>query len=193
MRLLPCLAVAGTVLAAWPAAAEGPESIAHLVGILAPEPGSKACYRRVYDKAHLATHPRQTVTAMTFLIRVVRYDAQGERHQTPATKPDDWIGYQFAMAVERRREGRTLRTSGDCFGSESARCSVDCDGGGVTLEKAEPDALLVRLPDDYGIRLSSACEGNATMLKPGSDDKAFRLAKVADRLCGALEKRQLGD
>jgi len=40
---------------------------------------------------------------------------------------------------------------------------------------------------------SSACESNAVMRKPGSDDKAFRLAKVADRLCGALEKRQLGD
>src|SRR5262249_16071042 len=46
MRLLPCLVVAGTIVAAWPAAAEGPESIAHLVGILAPEPGSKACYPR---------------------------------------------------------------------------------------------------------------------------------------------------
>ena len=192
MRLLACLTLAGLIVVGQPAVAEGPESIAHLIGILAPEPGSKACYRRVYDKAHLAAHPKQTVTAMTFLIRVVRYDAQGERHHTPATKPDDWIGYQFAMAVERRREGRTRRTSGDCFGYENARCSVDCDGGGVTLEKAAPDALLVRLADDYGIRLSGACEGGV-MLKPGSDDKAFRLAKVADNLCAALEKNQLGD
>ena len=191
MRLLGCLAVAATILATSHAAAEGPESIAHLVGILAPEPGHKACYRRLYDKAHLAAHPKQTVTAITFLIRVVRYDAQGERYHTPATKPDDWIGYQFAMAVDRRREGRTQRTSGDCFGFESARCSVDCDGGGVTLEKPEPDVLLLRLTD-YGIRMSGACEGGA-MLKPGQDDKVFRLAKVADQMCGALEKRQLGD
>ena len=192
MRLLFCL-VLGAMAAARPAAAEGPESIANLIGILAPEPGSKGCYRRVYDKAHLAAHPKQTVTAMTFLIRVVRYDAQGERHHTPATKPDDWIGYQFAMAIDRRQERRTRRTAGDCFGNESARCSVDCDGGGVTLEKAAPDGLLVRLADDYGIRLSGACEGKAVMLKPGTDDKAFRLAKVADKLCAALEKDQLGD
>ena len=191
MRLFACLAVPAMILANSPAAAEGPESIAHLVGILAPEPGHKACYRRVYDKAHLAAHPKQTVTGMTFLIRVVRYDAQGERYHTPATKPDDWIGYQFAMAVDRRREGRTLRTSGDCFGFDSARCSVDCDGGGVTLENPEADVLLVRLTD-YGIRMSGSCEGGA-MLKPGSDDKVFRLAKAADKVCAGLEKRQLGD
>ena len=117
MRLFPYMALASLVVGACqPAAAEGPDSIAKLVDILAPEPGTKACYRRVYDEAHLAAHPRQKVTAMTFLLRVVRYDAQGERYHTPATKPDDWIGYQFAMAVQRRRESRTLRTSGDCFG-----------------------------------------------------------------------------
>lgn len=191
MRFLIGLAVAAAILAS-PAAAEGPESIANLVGILAPEPGHKACYRRVYDKAHLAAHPKQTVTGITFLIRVVRYDAQGERYHTPATKPDDWIGYQFALAVQRRGEARTLRTAGDCFGFESARCSVDCDGGGVTLEKAAPDGLVVRVASDYGIRMSGACEGGV-MLKPGADDKAFRLTKVADRLCAALEKNQLGD
>src|SRR5262249_9672211 len=34
--------------------------------ILPPEPGRKACWRRVYDAKHLAAHPQQKITELTF-------------------------------------------------------------------------------------------------------------------------------
>jgi hypothetical protein len=45
--------------------------------ILPAEPGRKACRRRVYDAKHLAAHPQQKVTELTFFLRVSGYDAGG--------------------------------------------------------------------------------------------------------------------
>src|SRR5262249_25310954 len=45
--------------------------------ILPPEPGRKACWRRVYDAKHLAAHPQQKITELTFFLRVSGYDAGG--------------------------------------------------------------------------------------------------------------------
>ena len=45
--------------------------------ILPPEPGRKACWHRVYDAKHLAAHPQQKVTELTFFLRVSGYDAGG--------------------------------------------------------------------------------------------------------------------
>jgi hypothetical protein len=42
--------------------------------ILPPEPGRKACWRRVYDAKHLTAHPQQKVTELTFFLRVSGYD-----------------------------------------------------------------------------------------------------------------------
>ena len=68
-------------------------------------------------------------------------------------------------------------------------CHVECDGGGFALEKSGEN-LLLRLLDE-GIRIDG-CDEKDVRLMPGADDKAFRVEKVAEAQCRALEKTTLG-
>ena len=94
--------------------------------ILSPEPGRKACWRRVYDAKHLAAHPQQKTTKLTFFLRVSGYDAGGGY----VFKNPHHILYNFAFSLKRRGK-RALATGGDCLGGKTADCVVDCDGGGI--------------------------------------------------------------
>ena len=157
-----------------------------LFEIIAPEAGRRVCYIRRYDAAHLRAHPQQQVTALTFMIRVQQYEDISK-----AKTPEDKVYFWFAMSMQRRGEKRTLSTSGSCF--RGGGCGVDCDGGGLTLEKLpQADALLMRL-NDRGIQMYSDCDGGGFWVKPGADDRAFRLEKADASVCRALEKRALGD
>jgi hypothetical protein len=91
-----------------------------------PEPGRKACWRRVYDAKHLAAHPQQKTTKLTFFLRVSGYDAGGGY----VFKNPHHILYNFAFSLKRRGK-RALATGGDCLGGKTADCVVDCDGGGI--------------------------------------------------------------
>jgi len=168
------------------AAASDPATTA-LNSLLAPEPGNKACYVRSYDAVHLRTHPRQRVTAMKFLLAIEAYDPK----PAAATTPQDLYYYTFGMSVSRRGDKRLLRTSGDCMGGDVISCVVDCDGGGVTLDAMPPaGSLIVRL-NDNGIRMFHDCdEEDGVLVKPGADDKVFRLDKVASDACRALESEE---
>jgi len=181
--------------AARPAAAEN-NAAPHgkLVELMPAVPGTRACFTRSYDAAHLRAHPKQRVSALTFLLRVVRYDAKGDLFLTPQMGPDDRTEYQFAMEVKRRGQGKALRTGGYCYGDDVATCVVECDGGGATLKPAaEGGALTVQLMD-YGIRMTGDCDDEeGTWLRPGSDDKVFRVDKAAPAACRALEKEELGE
>jgi hypothetical protein len=164
---------------------------ARLIDVLPPQPGAKACYSRAYDTAHLRAHPNQRVTRVTFLLCVKAYD----RPTADAQRFEDKVYYQFALSVQRRGEKGILRTAGDCLQNEKTGCVVDCDGGGVTLEKApQADAILLRLMAPDGIRMFGDCDDDhGVMVKPGTDDKVFRVDKTADAACRALETRELGD
>lgn len=170
-------------------AQDNPVAENRLFQLVAPERGSKVCYNRRYDAAHLRDHPKQQVTGLTLVVRVQQYE-----DTTKARRPEDKVYVWFAMQMRRRGEKRTLSTSGSCFGgSGGISCGVDCDGGGMTLERLpQADALLMRL-DDRGIQMYSDCDGNGIWVKPGVDDRVFRLEKAADSVCRTLEKRQLGD
>ncbi len=151
---------------------------------LPAQPGNKACYVRSYDAAHLRAHPHQRITAMTFLLEVQAYpDVKN------AEQPQDRFYYAFAMSVARRGEKGLLRTAGDCMTVDGISCVVDCDGGGLSLDQAPPaDSLIVRLHDD-GIVMYHDCDGEdieAVLVKPGSDDKVFRLENTSDNACRAL-------
>jgi hypothetical protein len=179
-----------TLLAACgPAAAQTTDRIAALIPILAPQPGNKACYSRAYDAAHLKTHPRQRVTAMKFLLSVAAYDPK----PAGATKPEDLYYYTFAMSVLRHGDKRLLHTAGDCNSGDNILCTVDCDGGSVTLDKMPPaNTLIVRLNNENGITMFHDCdEGKkAVVVKAGADDKVFRLDKVAADVCKSLEEEK---
>jgi hypothetical protein len=167
---------------------ENPWADATLAKLLPPDPGAKLCYARSYDAAHLKQHPKQTVTEVTFFMRVVGYDHGGGY----VVRNPDHIGYQFAMAV-KRRAGKPLRTAGDCSGGTGVHCVVDCDGGGVNVEKlAAGEDLMLRLLEG-GIRMHGDCDGAGVMVGAKSDDKAFQVSKAPVQACAALEKQELGN
>jgi hypothetical protein len=167
-------------------AALEPPGFTALNTLLPAQPGSKACYVRSYDAANLRAHPRQRITAMKFLLSVGAYDPKPEK----AEQPSDRFYYMFSMSVSRRGDKRLLHTSGDCLVDAEISCVVDCDGGGVMLDKMPPaGSLIVRLKDG-GIRMFHDCdEEQGVLVKPGTDDKVFRLDKAASEACRALEDK----
>lgn len=160
--------------------------------ILPPEPGTRGCWQRVYDARHLAAHPRQRITKMTFLLRVTGYDKNGD----VVTRNADRVAYEFAIALQRRGDKRPLRTAGSCQGNpgDPVRCVVDCDGGGVTIDRTDDGkGLEVRLEGE-GIAFGNDCDTErGRFVGPGSDDALVRLAAAPGAVCNQLEKSELGD
>ena len=193
MRAIAILAACLTVGTAHIAAAQTPRANQTIAAFMPATPGQRACYTRSYDAEHLRAHPKQRVTAMTFFLRAVGYDANGDRWILDPAKKFERVEYQFALSVTQRGSKRSLAASGYCPDNKDALCIRECDGGGATLEKvADADALMIRLMDG-GIRLAGCAESKATWLKPGADDKVFRLEKAAPEQCAALEKAEFGN
>jgi hypothetical protein len=157
--------------------------------ILSSEPGRKACYERTYDAAHLRDRPKQKTTALIFFLRVSGYNSSGDY----VFHNPDHIAYNFALSIKRRNDRHPLRTSGDCLGDKIAQCVVDCDGGGVDIEKpGSGSGLVVRLSEN-GIAFGNDCDTTTGVwVKPGADDKVFHLEPAPLETCESLEKATLG-
>jgi len=187
------LAIYGTLFFAWLSGAafaqtvDGSPETRALVAIVAPVPGQKACFSRSYDAGHLRQNPKQQVTAMVFELLYVRIpSAEIQR-------------YVFGMSAKLRARRDAVYASGQCETNVGAAypagnlCSVDCDGGGVSIEKiANSDAIYVHLDTPAnGIIMGPPCgEGPETRrmrLYAGADDKLFRLDRAPAAACRSLE------
>ena len=154
--------------------------------LLAPVHGRKVCFARSYDAAHLKRHPKQKVTALLLRLEYHRHDPD------PPHYPQGQRNYYFRMAAKVKGQQKTLHASGECVKGENAiGCGVECDGGGVAVERApKGDAIIIRLDDR--IRMTRGCDGdedNTIDLTPGADDKSFRLDKVGLAACAALDRK----
>ncbi len=151
-----------------------------------------ACFVRRYDAHHLAHHPRQKVGAMKLLVVVDKVSETTE------------LNYGFRLGVELRKQPGELETSGDCghpaaeVAGESLRihCSVDCDGGGVTVALANGDkSVMVKLNE---IRVFPPAKpgqpatdddpdhDNSLTLEGGADDRVFRLDRTDVEACKSI-------
>src|SRR5262245_16270892 len=149
---------------------------------LAPA-GRKVCWRRAYDAKHLAAHPQQRITELTFFLRVSGYDSGGGY----VFKNPHHIFYNFAFSLKRRGNKRAL--DGDCLGEKTADCVVDCDGGGVTIDKLPSDGLSISLHND-GIAFGGDCDmTTGTWVRPGADDNVFHLDPAPEEARKTLEKK----
>jgi hypothetical protein len=127
------------------------------------------CFTRTYDRAHLAKHPDQTVTAVK-----LKLIATNNR-------------YDFILAFKVRGSNKTLRTEGFCMPDERGRaglnCRVECDGGGIFVSHRAND-LMMHL--DH-IRVVGSCDesviDSGQDLSGGKDDREFRLDRVSDAMC----------
>jgi hypothetical protein len=157
-----------------------------------PKPKAYACFVRRYDAAHLAAHPLQKVSAMKLLI-------------TAEMVPDDKVfDYSFRLGVTFRDRPGDFDSSGGCGHAPTVKmpdaaqtvvpdgidfeCSVDCDGGGISVNLAHNDTALIVKPLER-IRIwkgKNPDEAAATALNAGADDKIFRLDRVKPDECAPL-------
>ena len=70
---------------------------------------------------------------------------------------------------------------------------VDCDGGGITIDKLPSgDGLSISLHNG-GIAFGGDCYmTTGTWVRPGADDKVFHLDPAPEEACKTLQKKQLG-
>jgi len=151
---------------------------------------SYACFIRRYDAAHLAQHPLQQVDAMTLLISAERI------------ADDKFLDYSFRLGVRFRHRPGDFESSGNCGYAPTVKvqdtddpthpiamqpqgidfsCSIDCDGGGITVNLANNDGSIVVKPLE-GLRLwkgRDPDEAATSAFENSADDKVFRLDRTA--------------
>jgi hypothetical protein len=151
------------------------------------ESKTTACFVRTYDAAHLARHPKQTVSAMRMLISVEKLEG------------DTSLSYAFKLGAKFRDRKGDYASAMDCgyaYMSEVKRegvrvsCKEGCEGGGLEIALA-PDskAVIIKL-DSIGVWLADnpQDESGQRALQGGADDKVFRLERADPDMCKSLIK-----
>jgi hypothetical protein len=173
---LAASAILMAALLAFAANAAGAEDfVTRLLGHAPGKGKSYACFTRVYDSEHLASHPQQNVRSMILLV-VVDSDA-------PET-------YQLRIGSYFRSRKSMLDTAGDCGVSHDAsdaagaHCGVDCDGGQIDVALKDKDAMLLGIPEGARLWKPGDDDPNANVHGAfGPDDKLFRLDRAPAAEC----------
>jgi len=153
----------------------------------------EACFGRVYDPAHLASHPQQK-TASIHVFRMIGHRPESERwhpderdeeiqrfHETGETSVAAYVTFRnrkdnFYNYLNCSKEDRNGVT-----------CAVECDGGTFKLKRENANTALLT---NNGFVLVGGCgdevdEQQAVTLDPGRDDKVFRLESKPLSVCVA--------
>ena len=134
---------------------------------VAAEDSVLGCFKRTYDRSHLAQHPDQLVTEVR--LRIFRAP-EGQAK---------WFEVRFKL----RGQSKPRWSEGVCL--EGGKCYVECDGGGFTVEPRTRDALVhlnyIRtvMCDEDPSNLVDGEEG----VSGGKDDRVFRLDRVDPAEC----------
>jgi hypothetical protein len=143
-----------------------------------------ACFDRVYDSAHLASHPQQNTRAMAALV-VYTIDS----------KVSDEPHYDLRIGVNFRKSAHMLEVEGDCRalkpdddpnGAVTAHCSIACDGGSLDVALKDNGSLLVTIPDGartFTPGLDDDKEPRRLHGGFGADDKLFRVDRADIKQC----------
>lgn len=189
-----CLAAAALAGSGAPAgAAEDP-----LTRIVAPRDGASACYRRVYDAAHLKRNPRQQTTD---ILLSFKYQADGPHiERILLTRRGKQPPLYLGGSCEWSSTDANIDTSGNrmikSFTKRSGHTCVALTGpgsaeeGGVFLIDLAPDGKSVTLHLDdqiYAMRGEDK-RGVGDYVKFGREDRVFRLTRTDDAACRALEE-----
>jgi hypothetical protein len=163
--------------------------------------GSDACFRRVYDGAHLRRIPRQQVTSMTLWIK--------------GGPPGSTRSGNVGLALTRRGDQQPLFLSGDCgwgnfksppewMPSFKKRSGAGCvtlavpdvfpnvssaeEGGAIILDPAPNGSIMLVHLDDSQVMVKRARRGDAIPVKLGSEDRVFRLARTDLPSCDLVKE-----
>lgn len=159
-----------------------------LTNFVPPQAGARACFRRIYDAAHLKAHPKQAVTEMEF--RIAYYI-----HDPDEFAPKGQRNYYFELQARLRdaKPKTPLSAMGECRPTADGKaifCGVDCDGGGVNVKRSGDGKILVDLEAVGRLRMTSDCgeDGDSAFeLTSGTDDKRFLLSRRPDAECPAYD------
>jgi hypothetical protein len=152
---------------------------------------TEACFGRVYDAKHLAAHPKQRVTSF-HLARGFSSDLNAEEEPLPPEQlldADGEYSHVLVTAYVRFRDRPGVFSNGlNCLrGNDgSVRCGVDCDGGSFKLKAAGRDSVLL---ENEGFVVVGGCGASEDereqeeFVRPGADDRVFRLDKKPVSVC----------
>ena len=140
--------------------------------------GGKPCYVRVYDDAHLKSHPKQTVRRIFVDFGVDRRSDQSRKNGA-----DDFeagIGFMLKRSNEWYGQALSCKTLRDHFA-----CYLEADGGTFTLTP-RGDALRLDVSGGRGSDIHAEGEKDfGEFGKPGSDDRVFLLSRGDRKICDA--------
>jgi hypothetical protein len=145
-----------------------------------------ACFVRSYDAAHVARHPKQTVSAMKMLIA-------GEKLEGGSS-----ISYSYKLGVNFRDRKGDYASSYDCGYAEvsdtklgaEVSCHDGCEAGGIAIALApNSKAIIVKL-ESVAVWLADKPQDESAQFefKGGADDRVFRLERVDMENCKSLIK-----
>jgi hypothetical protein len=156
-----------------------------------------ACYGRVYDAAHLKSHPKQKVTSIHVLRSLER--RREAENWTPDARAESIRSFReegqtsVTAFVNFRDRNGTFHNSLTCDKEtrDGVRCMVECDGGSFRVARSNANAVLLH---NNGFILIGGCgedvdEGKEVHFSPGEDDKIFRLDNRPVAACRAEEQR----
>ncbi len=132
-----------------------------------------ACYERVYDSRHLASHPSQHVRAMR-----IRFYRHPEAQTVSAV-----MNLQFRDGSRRYREPTATYVANFICTRESGRvsCGVECDGGSIALRfrGRTPGEMTLDAGDGFVMTGSCPDESRHERFNPRPDDRVFLLRRIA--------------
>ncbi|NGN43181.1 hypothetical protein G6N74_19095 [Mesorhizobium sp. CGMCC 1.15528] len=195
MRILsPAIAVPFMLALALPASADP------LSDLLARGKGG-ACYERVYDKAHLAQHPKQATQAVLLSLRefsdgnnaIIRIRVSGKGGTHYIVGGCDWqehanLDIQDKPLIEAFRGPSGL----DCHAMTSADGSSAEEGGDFPIDLRDGKAILLYFPDSLAAWHSYDRRQPAEFRDFSTEDRVFRLDKVKAGLCSEMDKKLPG-
>ena len=160
--------------------------------------GVEACFGRTYDAAHLSAHPKQRVTSFHILrdFDPDRHKEHEPRSRAEMIEIDGDNGDVTLNAYLRLRDRKGVYTNYfNCRRTEkgAVQCGIDCDGG-IFLMRPSGGSLLV---ENQGFVVVGGCGAsdedneNPVVVRPGADDKTFRLDKQPLDQCTALREAML--
>jgi hypothetical protein len=140
--------------------------------------GGKVCYVRVYDDAHLRTHPKQTVRRI-----FIDFDADARSDETRKNGADNFeagIGFMLKRSDKWYGQALSCKTAGDHF-----ECFLEADGGTLSLTP-RGDALRLEVTGDASSDIHAEGEKDfGEFGGPGTDDRVFILPRGDRRTCDA--------
>ncbi|MEI5679880.1 MULTISPECIES: hypothetical protein [unclassified Mesorhizobium] len=192
MRILsPAIALPFMLALTMPASADP------LSDLLAEGKGG-ACYERVYDKAHLAKHPKQATQAVLLSLRefsdgngaIIRIRISGKGATHYIIGGCDWqeranLDIQDKPLIEAFKGPSGL----DCHAMTSADGSSAEEGGDFPVDLRDGKAIMLYFPDSLAAWRSYDRRQPAEFRDFSSEDRVFRLDKVKADLCSEMDEK----